>query len=330
LAAHQSEDGRWDADMLGAGREQQIAGSDRRGAGANADTGITGLAMLAFLGAGHTHLKGEYRTHVTKAINFLASQQRRDGCLSGDARIFAAMYCHGMASFALSEAYAMTGDKRLHEPVSRAVAYIVSSQDPATGGWRYRPSDSGDTSQLGWQVMALKSANLAGISFPQSTHRGAEKFLGSVSSGRYGGLASYRPGQRFNRPMTAEALASRQFLGLSISNQTTLEAADYITEKLPGSELALGGRANLYCWYYATLALYQLQDDHWRTWNKALLGTLVDSQETEGDRAGSWGPDTTWGGYGGRVYSTAMATLCLEVYYRFLPLYSHQAAKKES
>ena len=37
--------------------------------------------------------------------------------------------------------------------------------------------------------------------------------------------------------------------------------------------------------------------------------------------AGSWDPSGPWGRYGGRLYSTAISTLTLEVYYRLLPLY---------
>jgi hypothetical protein len=94
------------------------------------------------------------------------------------------------------------------------------------------------------------------------------------------------------------------------------EAGDYLLAELPGR-----GEKNLYYWYYATLAMYQLQGAHWQRWNNAMQKTLVESQQKQGSLAGSWDADTVWGGYGGRVYSTAMATLCLEVYYRFLPLY---------
>jgi hypothetical protein len=47
---------------------------------------------------------------------------------------------------------------------------------------------------------------------------------------------------------------------------------------------------------------------------------LVPSQIEDGPNAGSWDPDMEWGGYGGRVYSTALAAMCLEVYYRYAPM----------
>ena len=316
LAANQSSDGRWNASTLGGGLETNVAGHDRAGAGAQADTGVTGLALLAFLAAGHTHLEGTYREHVQRGLEYLLSVQRPSGNLGGPARMFATMYCHGMATFAVSEAYAMTGDERLRLPVEQAVAYTVAAQHPSSGGWRYQPGDLGDLSQFGWQVMALKSAELAGVEIPQQTQAGMNRFLRSVSSGRHGGLASYRPGHQPSRTMTAEALVCRQFLGDDRNGRAATEAAQHLMEQLPDD-----GRVNLYYWYYATLALFQLQDERWPRWNNALKRRLLQSQRSAGELAGSWDSNTVWGNYGGRAYTTALATLCLETYYRFLPLY---------
>ena len=108
----------------------------------------------------------------------------------------------------------MTHDEQLREPVQRAINYTLRAQDPVGGGWRYRPGDAGDTSQLGWQLMVLKSGDLAGIPIPESARQGIIRYLRSVSSGKYGGTASYRPGEQTSRTMTAEALVCWQFLGL--------------------------------------------------------------------------------------------------------------------
>jgi hypothetical protein len=321
LAANQNVDGRWDADRFGAGEERKVLGHDRQGAGARADTATTGLALLAFLGGGHTHLQGKYKANVKRGLEHLLNAQAADGNLGGDAELFAFMYSHGIATLALSEAYAMTGDKRLEPALRSAIGYTVAAQHPSTGGWRYRPAamaphDPGDTSQLGWQLMALKSADLAGIALSERTRQGMLRFLSGVASGTHGGLASYRPHERVSAAMTAEALVSRQFLGLTRDHPAANEAGEYLLRELPNKE-----QINLYYWYYGTLGMYQLQGDHWRRWNIALQNTLISCQVTAGNLAGSWDPDCIWAGYGGRVYSTAMATLCLEVYYRYLPLY---------
>jgi hypothetical protein len=320
LANNQEPDGRWDAVRHGAGRELLVGGRDRQGAGLEADTGVTGLALLALLASGHTHQHGTYRENVRRGLEYLLAAQAADGNLAGRATAFAAMYCHAMATCALSEAYGMTGDQRLYHPVRRAIGYTVAAQDPNGGGFRYRPGDPGDTSMCGWQLMALRSAELAGIPIPRQTRNGVIRFLRTVSSGEYGGLASYRPNEPVSRPMTAEALVCWQFLGMPREHPAGDEAGDYLLGELPGR-----ADANLYCWYYATLGMYQLQGAHWQRWNDALTAVLVQRQQTGGTLAGSWDPETVWGGYGGRVYTTALATLCLEVYYRFLPLYGNPA-----
>jgi hypothetical protein len=318
LASNQSEDGRWDADLHGAGKETRTLGHDRQGAGARADTGVTGLALLAFLGNGQTHLEGRHREKVQHGLEFLLASQATNGSLAGNAEFFASMYCHGIATLALSEAYALTGDERLLSGLNKALRYTIAAQH-AGGGWRYQPYDEGDISQFGWQLMALHSAELAGIKIPAETRTRMARFLRAASSGPERGLASYRPGDRVSRTMTAEALVCRQFLEAENRPATLAEAATYISEERPGD-----GQTNLYYWYYGTLALFQKQGPEWEAWNKALQHELLYSQRQDGERRGSWDPDPLWGGYGGRVYSTSMAALSLEVYYRYLPVHGRE------
>jgi hypothetical protein len=316
LVANQSQDGRWSAKHFGAGQERKVLGHDRQGTGADADTGITALAILAFLGSGNTHLEGPYRDSVQRALEFLVREQRADGSLAGDARLFATMYCHGMATIAISEALAMTGDARLDPAVKKAADFTIRAQHSTTGGWRYLPGDPGDMSQFGWQVMALKSASLGGTTIPDRTRAGMLRFLQNNTSGRARGLASYRAGERPSRTMTAEALACRVFLEIPCSDELKAEAARFLLEEPPQP-----GKPDFYYWYYGSLALFQLQDENWQKWNQALQRELVGRQLSAGDLGGSYDTDEVWSGYGGRVYTTAMAALCLEVYYRYLPVY---------
>lgn len=323
LASHQNSDGRWQAARYGAGRELKVGGQDRNGAGAGADSGVTGLALLAMLGAGNTQLQGEHREVVRKGLEYLIGIQAENGSLGGRATINERMYCHAMATLAIGEAFGLSADKRLQEPLRRAINFTLTAQDPNTGGWRYLPHEPGDTSQLGWQLMSLRSAELAQVAIPRKTKDGVTKFLSSVAHGNYGGLACYRPGEQSSRTMTAEALACRQFLGAPLDASTVREAADFVVQELPTT-----GKSNLYYWYYATLALYQQQGEAWQRWNSALKSALVHAQRGDGDMAGSWDTNDVWGGYGGRVYTTAMGALCLEVYYRYLPLYGQVIARE--
>ena len=312
LSQNQEPDGRWSAARFGAGQEHYVLGEDRKGAGAQADTGITGLALLAFLATGQSHLEGEHRVVVQKGLEFLLNSQRHDGCLAGNAELFAQMYCHAMATLAVCEAIALTGDPRLQTAAEAAVNYSVRAQNPEDGGWRYRPGGYGDMSQFGWQVMALKSAELGGIEVPSETKERMKHFLAQCSSGSEGGLASYRVKGSPTVTMTAESLLCRYFLLEQVDDRTANEAAEWLLQHRPGSD-----EINYYYWYYATLALFHRGGNAWETWNADLTRQLVDSQVKTGAMAGSWEPNGVWCGYGGRIYSTAMATLCLEVYYRY-------------
>ncbi len=310
LTKHQRADGAWDPLSSGAGRERAPLGLQRGAAGKRAETGLTGLALLSLLGAGHTHQSGEYTESVYRGLVYLLGRQRGDGSLAGDASVYAAHYCHAMASLSLAEAAVMTKDDAAIEATRRAIAYSRSTQHPVTGGWRYTRGDAGDLSQLGWQALLIDGARRAGaLDGQESMQRGVERFLTTVRGGRAGGLASYRHGERTTATMTAEALAVRLLIGEQVPTETVREAEELLLASLPGKS---AGPDNYYYWYYASLALHQLQDDAWQTWNAAMKERLLATQRADG----SW-PDTTlWGGYGGTIYTTAMATLCLETYYR--------------
>ena len=323
LAAAQSADGRWDADRHGAGIERSIDGRDRRGAGSRSDHGVTGLALLAFLGAGNTHRSGQYAETVERGITFLCNRQAANGSLAGDAEFFAALYCHGMATIALAETVAITRDAELREVLQRAITYSLSMQSAATGGWRYAAGDAGDTSQLGWQVMALKSGRLAGLGGYDRAEGRALSFLDAVSSGRFGGVASYRPGERPSTAMTAEACLCRMLLGADAAHPAVTEAMHVIAEAPPDV-----ARPNAYTWYYATLASFHVGGPQWDRWNTAMQSAVLQLQRDEaGELHGSWDPDPVWGGHGGRVYATALSVMTLEVYYRYLPMHAEAGSR---
>ena len=307
LADAQRSDGSWDPIASGAGRERAPLGMNRGGAGRRADTAITGLALLTLIGAGNTHADGEYADHVYRGLSYLIRKQKPDGSLAGDAEVYAANYSHGMASLAMCEAAAITRDPSAVEAARRAMAHTIRMQHPSTGGWRYTPGDPGDLSQAGWQAMVLDAGHRAGIPADQASVSGVRRFLRSVRAGSGGGLACYRPGEAASRTMTAEALATRLLIGEQVPAAELAEAERYLLLQPPGS-----GQDNYYYWYYATLALHQVQDEAWQRWNQSLQTRLLATQRSDG----SWPTTSVWGGYGGSVYTTSMAALCLETYYR--------------
>jgi len=320
LRATQSADGRWDAARHGAGRGRG-GGQHDPATGGRSDHGVTGLALLAFLGAGSTHREGLHAEVVDRGIRFLVTRQRPDGSLAGDADFFAALYCHGMATLALAECLALSGDAALRPPLERAVRHTLAMQHPVTGGWRYAAGDRGDTSQLGWQVMVLATARQAGLDGLDDGDALARGFLQTVSSGQFGGLAAYRPRERPSQTMTAEAVVCRLFLGMPVDHPAVREAIDVVGRTPPTRDAC-----NIYTWYYATLASFHVGGPQWDRWNSHLVAALLPLQRREpGPDAGSWDPDRVWGGHGGRVYSTALSALALEVYYRHEPVHARGA-----
>jgi hypothetical protein len=331
LARHQNPDGSWSLHDFSQGRPgYENAGFARM----QSNTAATGLSMLAFLGAGYTHTDGKYRLVVGRGLGYLLGNQRADGDLfvPQDARsnLNVWLYSHGIASIALGEAYGMTRDPSLQDPAQRALDFIVAAQNPSEGGWRYSPGRGSDTSVSGWQLMALKSGELAGLQAPQQTYQRVQSWLDGAQARTNPALYAYRPKatqdhQRLpSRVMTAEALLMRQYLGWKRDNATMVAGADYLLGHLP-QWTASGAERDAYYWYYGTQFMFQMGGAHWRQWNDRLRPLLIDNQQTAGPLAGSWDPlgphPDRWGREAGRIYVTAMHLLMLEVYYRHLPLY---------
>jgi len=302
LKKSQQEDGRWtkfDNDYRRAGRDQH-------------DPAITALATLAFLASDHTPDRSrQYGETVRKGLEYLLKIQKNNGDLRGSGD----MYDQGIATLAVAEAAILTNDKRYREAAIKAAEFIVNAQHEGSGGWRYNPRQSGDTSVLGWQVMALHSVEMLGWQMPEDTRNGAVRWLDHVGSGKHKMLAGYQNGRKPTSIMTAEAVFSRIMLGQQLNDAELKEASDYLLKHPPHK-----GDRNYYYYYYGSLMQMQVQGATWRKWNDMMRDYLVKLQATDGRDAGSWDPKGRWAGRGGRAYSTAMGALTLQVYYRYLPM----------
>jgi hypothetical protein len=267
------------------------------------------LALMALLGAGYTDRSGPYQTQVRSAIDYLLSRiQRTD---FGGNLAEGSMYAQGIATIALSESFTMTRDARLEEPTKSAMKYIVTAQHPA-GGWRYSPGEPGDMTVTGWQLMALKSCEMAGVDVPNKTWTSARKFidaLGDSSSGWYG---YQEPEQRITT--TSIALLMKMYLGLDQNDAGLQSGIAHLIAAGPSE-------TDIYFDFYATQVLHHAGARQWSQWNQQMRDFLIERQSTDGHAAGSWHFDDPHGNVGGRLYSTAMAVMILEVYYRFMPLY---------
>lgn len=312
LARHQRSDGSWSFQH----------GPDDPGV-LDCPTGATGLALLAFLGAGYTHEEGKYQQVVSAGLKFLTTSMQGaepPGWLQGTGQ--ATMYVQGIGTIALCEAYALTKDPNLKRPAQLALDFIIRAQDPDGGGWRYRIPQAGDTSVLGWQLMALKSAKIAGLEIPSRVIPKVTKFLKSVDSEGGAAYAYNRPGTE--RPsMTAVGLLCRMYLGRDTKHRGMIRGMKYLSDWGPNPY-------DMYYSYYATQAMHHWGGPNWEKWNPLMRDHLVNSQAKTGESAGSWPTDESHGAHmGGRLYTTCLSIMTLEVYYRYLPLYKRQNVSED-
>ncbi len=319
LASVQNEDGSWSLN-----RYAYHDNPKNRG-----DAAATSLALLPFLGAGQTHEQGLYRETVSRGLRWLLEHQSRDGEIRYGIPGDAGMYAHGQSAIVLVEALSMTGDERFRAPAQKAIDFIEAAQH-REGGWRYQPKQPGDTSVLGWQLMALQAArnSRTGLVVDDTTLRLAGHFLDSVSKPysqrRFrqvptGSLYRYLPLDDEPRAsMTAEAILCRMYLGWKRDDPRLRAGIKWLLDNsLPSRE-----QKNVYYWYYATQTMHHFGGSPWETWNNHMRDMLIVEQRRGGEYPGSWDPDDDeFGSAGGRIFVTAMAICILEVYYRHLPLF---------
>lgn len=321
IAAHQAPNGGW---TFACSRfcRGQCKGDGTKVEAVNA---ATALALLPFLGAGQTHISGQYKDTVKKGLAFLINNMKVTPGATPHGSWHEPggnMYSHGLASIAICEAYAMTRDPDLVQPAQLAINFLVYAQDPRGGGWRYQPQQAGDTSVVGWCLMALKSGAMGNLTVPPTCFRGASAFLDLVQTndGAYYGYD--KPSASVRDATTAIGLLCRMYLGWSKDNPAIKEGIAMLSKAGPSVD-------NLYYSYYATQVMRHHGGADWEKWNTKMREDLIKTQSGAGHEAGSWFFEGGHGKEGGRLYSTAMATMILEVYYRHMPLYTDKSSDEE-
>ena len=343
LALHQNkQDGGWSLRFEDSCNTCSHGGTSVR----SRRTAATALALLAFLGAGHSHqTQGKYRTVVEDGLNFLRANP--NGGFDGAAILQddMEMYSRGLAAMALCEAYAMTERQdpasRLGIAAQQSLFLIEAAQDPDYGGWNYKPGEltrketinnveqftrmGGDTSIFAWQLMALKSGKLGGLQVSQSTLYAALDFLDLVAidgGRRYnyvqtGGWDGER-GKDSPHTCAAIGLLMRMYLGWKPGDPCLDEGMEQLSQK---GFILHERECNLYYIYYATLALHHYGGVHWESWNSGVQELLIETQARNGCEAGSWYFPDAYCDTGGRLLNTALGAMILETPYRFMPLY---------
>lgn len=291
----------------------------------------TSMALLPFMGAGQTHIHGDYKNVVFRGLRFLI-QNGKKGKKNGMQVLDLSegpgnLYSHGLAAITLCEAYAMTQDPELAGPAQAAVNFIVYAQC-RDGGWRYRPqqADGGDTSVTGWQIMALKSGHMGHLVVPPITIQGSKMFLDKVQANGGATYGYTKPDTNVRAACTAIGLLCRMYTGWDKTHPGIVAGVKELSK--------LGVQKNdIYYDYYAAQVLRHYGGSEWDKFNIELRDWLVSTQSQARGAKGSWhfpdsrshrGPKE-----GGRLASTAFATMILEVYYRHMPLYADAAAEEE-
>jgi hypothetical protein len=319
ITQHQAADGHWALDGF------NIHGHcNCNGFGVNNDVAATAFGLLPLLGAGETHkkAKGVYGKNVERGLQYLIRHQAKDGYFGGG------MYAHGLASIAMCEAYGMTSDPVLKVSAQRAVNFIRAAQSDS-GGWRYEPRQGGDTSVVGWQVMALKSGQMAGLDVDDArnpTLSKATKWLNSCMTADGGGYGYQGPDS--SPTMTAVGLLCRLYLGTGPRNSGIVAGVNNLKKTAPPR-----GLNSMYYYYYASQVMHHIGGQAWDEWNPKMRDMLIAKQDKGLDARhrhlkGSWSPNgDLYGQQGGRLFTTSLSILTLEVYYRHLPLYRRDLGK---
>jgi Family of unknown function (DUF6288) len=320
LQQHQNEDGSW--------------GGAYRPA-------MTGLALLALLAHGETQASKQYGETVQKGVQWLMDQGRKNKNVLA---VQHPEYQHAIATYALSEDYALTQIGDLLTVLEGAVDKIVTSQS-SPGAWEYgystkmaRPDErplGGDLSISGWNIQALKAAKNAGVhvkgldeamrkaldfcraSYDDKTHR-----FGYAKKG--GGSDS----------LLGVGILSMMFLGAGDSKEARSAIREASTRVK--CDWSKAGEHNSYMWYYITQAMFQGGGSYWVSWNREFRDTILKNQAADGHWTvpGSTSdvpvrpPNApeTWHAQVGNpkdspVYHTSLLCMMLEVYYRFLPTF---------
>lgn len=300
LAKHQNGDGSWPVDRLYGKGEYAV--------------GLESLAMLAFLGDGHTHKQGAYRDNVARTVEGLLKQQKTNGLIGSETGNY--MYNHGIATLALVEDYLMTRDERLEIPVTSAIGFILYAQNP-TGGWGYQArSGVDDTSVTSWQISALRLARSMGRKEVIPALLKIQDWLARCTD-TDGRVGYQKKGQYPNGyyTLTAIGLVARQWGVLDEDAALTAKQAEILHERPPlvaarGQQL----ENDLYYAYFGSLGMFQIGGEAWGQWFGPLKTKLLQAQQEEGN----WAADLDrWSSYGGQLYTTAMGALILETPFRY-------------
>ena len=282
----------------------------------------TGLVLLAYLGHCETPLSEEFGDAVTNGMVYLIDNSEKNKgrlCTTRGDKHY--VYEHGIATYALAEAYMFCRVLGLNIPnleksVQLGVQWIIDNQNPS-GGWDYgfgEGSRGGDMSITAWQLQALKAGYHSRLKFrnlPECISKALTYCQRCQNSN--GGFGYTGPNSGGGFPLTgAGVLCFQQHKGTN--HQAARKGMDFIDRNARINYQT--GPCNLYEHYYVSQAAINHGGRSWLNYNDKFRDTLLSGQQPDGHFRS---PPNRGHGPNDPVYNTALATLMLEVYYRFLP-----------
>jgi hypothetical protein len=301
LKANQSPDGSW-----------------------GASSAMTGLALLAYFGHCETPISEEFGESCTKGIVYLMDLgMKNNGKMSPNVGAQSYCYEHAIATYALAEAATLCKDLNwpqlpaLKQVTQKTGQFIIDSQHE-NGGWSYGYATKAghtDVSVVGWQMQALKACDHVDVKFSGMT-RSISKGLAYLATcqnedGAFGYQGPPPAGGKAHCSLTGVGMLAFQMwdkgnaAGIRKGAKYTLESTTFDYKK----------NANLYAHYYESQAMMQIGGSYWKRYNNLFRDELLNNQETDG----SWKPPAKGSPHVTTpLFSTCLATLMLEVYYRFL------------
>jgi len=272
------------------------------GGGSGSRSGVVSLCALAFLAHGEDPNNGQYAKKISKCIDYILAKQKENA----EGYIGPQMYDHGFATLALAECYGMVEDKRIAPALKKAVDLILKAQEVnPRKGWRYDPTTRhADTTVSGCQIVALLAARNAGIAVPDDAINKGLAYMRSCRSSN----GSYGYTSKGSGRLTLTAIGS---LCYSLAKKKDEAGNKKSTEYLKTNIRTQDSSYPFYFRYYMSQALFQADEELWKTWNKDNIRLLSVTQL----------PDGSWAGNHGNAFSTSGALLSLALNYRFLPIY---------
>ena len=311
--------------------------------------GVTAFCVMAFLAQGKTPLDKEYGPAISKAIDFICGQQKRNGLLATTApnivpiprvpnsqhvKNMPVVYNHAIAALALSETYGQCEHEqaeRIGAVIEKAVAATLEMQswrkDPMDqGGWRYlgKPyRDDSDLSITGWQLMFLRSARNAGFDVPDQNIKQAVTYIEKCFQKKLGAFTyCSRHPRTVSRAMVGAGVLAMAHASKHESKMAS-DASDWILSRdfsqfnhEPTCQIEWQDDRYNYGVFLCTQAMYQQGGKYWERFYPPVVKAIVGAQTANG----SWPPEPTDEDFG-NAYTTALCILSLSVSDQMLPIF---------